>query len=74
MSDADRIFRSHVPSMGPATDSETMDREGQPTLATDIVMADAPLDLAVAYLAVVKERRQGHITLAQVTLRLVDRR
>ena len=35
-------------------------------------MADPPLDMVLACLAIVEERRQGHISLAHATLQLVQ--
>ena len=79
MSNADRTIRSHIPSTRLATDFEAADREpgiimheGQLTLATNVDMEDTPKDLAVTCLAVIEERSQGHITLAHMTLQLVE--
>src|SRR5882724_1396083 len=79
MSNADRTVPSNVPSTGPGTVRESaggelysLDDSHKQLHNADIDMVNPPSELAQSCLAIVEQRRKGHILLAQATLQLVD--
>ena len=79
MSNAEGTVSSNAPSARPGISFESTsakpcaldDSPIQPE-NTDVNMAELPSDLAQSCLAVIEERCQGLISLAQVTLQLMD--
>jgi len=72
MSNAFRTSAPVIPASGPVIeDGPTHDDAEIGPIAPDII-PDTPSDLAVSCMAIIEERRKGHLSLASATLQLVD--
>ena len=79
MSNADRTISSNVLSTGPSTVPEasgsklySLNDSHAQLHSADINMVDPPSELAQSCLAIVEQHHEGHISLAQATLQLID--
>ena len=79
MSNADRTVSSNVPSTRPGMVPKTtsgklhlLDNSHAQLHSTNIDMVNLPSELAQSCLAIVKQCHEGHISLAQATVQLVD--